>query len=268
MCASAHAPGSLLARTIFQPIEESSRLFFGQASTSSDAVAASSSRLATLLHGHLLLALPFLTVAPAYVGRAMALVLSGSRWTPAGRIAATDALRAYCYYVPILGLNGVLEAFVQAVGSEAELGTLSSVFVLCSGVYALALFVLARGIAPSPSALVYAGAISMSVRLLWNARFARRWLAERGWPLPGLKTLLPHWAGVGAWMAAGIVAQRTRHLGVVRHVGFGALAGVLALCMTCVRASLCSADARSAATERAALRQLGTTLRRRRAKTA
>ncbi|KAK0751225.1 Rft protein-domain-containing protein [Schizothecium vesticola] len=95
--------GSLAARLVFQPIEEASRAYFSRSSAPS----AHRSALASLLRA----------ASPPAAPLLLALV-AGPRW--AGTGGAGACLAAYMYYLPLLAVNGVAEAFVASVASEGE----------------------------------------------------------------------------------------------------------------------------------------------------
>ena len=190
--------GSLLARILFQPIEESSRSLFARliparpdessakdaathdakqgARSQADGTKQATGYLATVLHAYLLLGLLALSLGPPLSQPALALV-AGARWS---LTEAPLVLASYCYYVPLLALNGVLEAFVAAVATPAQLRTQSlwmvafSVLFACSGFIVLGKWDLgARG-------LVLANAVTMIGRIGWSFSFVQNEVKSRG----------------------------------------------------------------------------------------
>ncbi|EGS20219.1 uncharacterized protein CTHT_0047350 [Thermochaetoides thermophila DSM 1495] len=150
--------GGLLARLVFQPIEESSRSYFSRmlspltasvtlssqkesadqlkGRTSDDRHHKAASHLQSLLKFYLLLSLVITTLGPAAAPSILALI-TGPRWAGSG---AGDCLAAYMWYIPFLGVNGVVEAFVASVATEREvhqqsawMGVFSAVFAIVGG---------------------------------------------------------------------------------------------------------------------------------------
>ncbi|KAF8308913.1 Rft-1-domain-containing protein [Clavulina sp. PMI_390] len=158
--------GSLIARIVFQPIEETSRIFFSKLlsipsapapSSSSTASlttkknsdapetiagadeqrtrlgqAASTSQLILLLYTHL--SLVFIVFGPPFVPTLASFLL------PRRYVLNTSApavLQAYCLYLPVMALNGFLEALMASVAEPRDLarqsrfmGAASILFVL------------------------------------------------------------------------------------------------------------------------------------------
>ncbi|GAA5911369.1 glycolipid translocation protein [Sporobolomyces salmoneus] len=115
--------GSLVARIIFQPLEESSRLYFSSLSSTTNDTTSPQKCLSSLssIASHLSLVLTFYThfslllifLVPSYVSPLLTLLL-GSKWSS----TASSTLIAYVYSLPFLALNGVLEAGVQSFADE------------------------------------------------------------------------------------------------------------------------------------------------------
>ncbi|KAI0229175.1 Oligosaccharide translocation protein rft1, partial [Massospora cicadina] len=117
--------GSLVARILFQPIEESGRGLFSKLLT--DSCLDCLDFLTTIIKFHILLGFVFIFMVPHYTSTLFDLLL-GPAWS---KTNAPLILSVYCFYVPIMGINGITEAFVQAVAQPEELQALS---------YALSLF--------------------------------------------------------------------------------------------------------------------------------
>ncbi|CAG8624505.1 4890_t:CDS:2, partial [Scutellospora calospora] len=126
--------GSLVARILFQPLEETGRTLFSKLLSNVDrkddikiseapktALFTSLKVLTTLIKFHILLGLLFIGFATNYTG-ALIDLLVGSVWSQS---LAPLVLSAYCLYVPIMGVNGITEAFVAAVATEETLSILN-----------------------------------------------------------------------------------------------------------------------------------------------
>lgn len=212
--------GGLLARLVFQPIEESSRSYFSRLLAPSAAAKGTASpawaanlvqaqdALRSLLKCYLLLSLVITALGPAAAPPLLALV-AGPRWAGSG---AASCLAAYAWYVPLLAVNGVAEAFVASVASEAEVHAQSAWMAVFSLVFAAAGFVALRSWAWGAMGLVLANSVNMGCRIAWCTVFIRRYFAreaDTGFDLLGV---LPSSAAV----LAGAVASQ-----VVKAVGSG-----------------------------------------------
>lgn len=190
---------SLVARIVFQPVEESSRLYFAREIDVDSSHAASSSInsspfliIFSMVRVALYLLLLCLSFVPPLAGIVFPYLLPRSyRHT-----SAFQTLTAYLtLYLPILGMNGILEAFFAATSGVKGLGRQSGVMVASSGAFAGTLMLLssvrhrlATPVTVSPTSLrdsawlrtwtnpevslVYANAISMLVRIVFAFRHA------------------------------------------------------------------------------------------------
>ena len=122
-----YSTGSLIARIVFQPIEETLRVFFSRTlnNTSKDKDSEEKTRLVTqagntlrsLLSVQVSLSLIFITFGSAYLPIFLPLLLPQQYMaTSAPRILA-----AWIWYIPVLALNGGLEAFLSSVASPKDL---------------------------------------------------------------------------------------------------------------------------------------------------
>lgn len=237
--------GSLTARIIFQPIEESSRSLFGRllpSQTKSLSPAAKPTPqdsgnkplnhaityLVSLLHLYFLLSLIAVSLGPS-IAPLLLRFIAGPRWSAT---AAPYVLTAYCYYIPLLALNGILEAFVSAVATPAQLRKQSawmlafSIAFATSGVLVLKVWDFgARG-------LVLVNAVNMVLRIWWGWGFAKEFFRERGLGLKIADTL-PNTASSGGAVVASMALQvvgRKFHGGIddfLKWVGVAALYGLI-----------------------------------------
>ncbi|KAI0399561.1 Rft-1-domain-containing protein [Xylaria palmicola] len=184
--------GSLLARLVFQPIEESSRNYFSKLLSSApapapaggeDASATAEARvrraradLRTLLRFYLLLSVVVVGVGP-YAAPLLVQVVAGPRWSGSG---AGSVLARYCLYVPLLAVNGVAEAFVASVASESDVHRQSLWMGAFSLAFAAAGFVSLRLLGLGAAGLVYANAINMLCRIVWSGGFISRYFRRSG----------------------------------------------------------------------------------------
>ncbi|KAF9349012.1 Oligosaccharide translocation protein rft1 [Mortierella sp. AD094] len=190
--------GSLIARILFQPMEEISRTLFsrllsdvGPASSETSSSKKTSSGttttnthnvteaqranlllsrnlLLTIMKFHVLLGSIFIAFGTHYTATLIDLVVGG-KWSR--NTNAPAVLSLYCWYVPIMGLNGITEAVVQAVASEKELGVLSYWMVGFSAVFCSTGAFLMGVMDLGAIGIVLANCINLSIRIIWSMWF-------------------------------------------------------------------------------------------------
>ena len=197
--------GGLVARMVFQPIEESSRNYFGKLLYSSDGqrssktIASARDDLHKLLRIYTLMSVSAMTVGPTMAPLLLKFVV-GSRWASSG---AGDVLSKYCYYIPLLAYNGVLEAFVSVVATESQLNR-QSVWMLAFSIgFASTGYVFLRLLDLGAIGLVYANMANMVFRILWSYNFINSFFRRHNSQL-NLALILPTATTVGA--AIGTIA--------------------------------------------------------------
>ncbi|KAK1759924.1 Rft protein-domain-containing protein [Echria macrotheca] len=210
--------GGLAARLLFQPIEESSRSYFSRLTTTTTTTTTSSSSasspstpaktasksLLSLLRSYALLSLLITTLGPAAAPSLLSLI-AGPRWASSG---AGQCLSAYMYYIPLLAFNGIAEAFVASVATDAQVHRQSAWMGVFSLGFAGAGYVFLRVLDWGAVGLVVANGMNMACRIVWCAVFIRGYFARLGVRFEVLE-IMPRPLG----MAAGAVASQ-----VVRRV--------------------------------------------------
>ena len=219
--------GGLIARILFQPIEESSRSFFARLLNTHSPpeskpppnkfdkksqpptpapISQATTFLTTLLHAYLLLSTFILSLGPTLAPLALR-TIAGPRWS---QTAAPSVLSAYCYYIPLLAINGLLEAFVSATATTAQLRTQSAWWFACSAAFVGSGYVVLEVCEWGAQGLVTANCAGMMARIGWSWRFVRRYIRERGGSLE-LRKMRPGWvtlvSGVVSWVALGGVEE-------------------------------------------------------------
>ena len=174
--------GGLIARLLFQPLEESSRNVFGKllAKTSSndkvgrrdltEAVA----RLSGVLHLYGIIALLSCCFLPTILPL-MVHILVGPRWfTP----TVSEIISTYCYYIPFLAYNGILDSLVTSVATPAQLSR-QSVWMAAFTVIYLALAYLSSAVDHlAARALILSNIANMTMRISWSAAFITKYLKQ------------------------------------------------------------------------------------------
>ncbi|KAG6013018.1 hypothetical protein E4U41_005178 [Claviceps citrina] len=186
--------GGLVARLLFQPVEESSRGYFSNllsgGSSESSATAATAAPAKTpssevtearqsfcaLTRLYMILSAVVVALGPVASPSLVALV-AGRRWAADG---AGDVLAVYCLYIPFLALNGITESFVASVASEADVHRQSLWMGAFSVVFAASAFVLMRVLPLGAQGLVLANICNMVCRIVWSVAFVRAYFRRRG----------------------------------------------------------------------------------------
>jgi oligosaccharide translocation protein RFT1 len=174
--------GGLVARMLFQPIEESSRNVFGKW-LSPDASGSQTSKgcapqIGTFVTSSVLR--PSLHTRGGSWTNDRALLLrlvAGSRWSST---SAGDVLATYCYLIPLLALNGITEAFISSVASNAELQRQSIWMFAFSVGFASAGYTFLRVLGWGAVGLVCANVVNMLFRIVWSWAFITDFLRRNG----------------------------------------------------------------------------------------
>jgi oligosaccharide translocation protein RFT1 len=210
--------GGLIARMVFQPIEESSRNYFGKLLSTVDrkpskAMIESGSRnLHSLLRFYILLSVSAVSVGPTIAPLLLNLV-AGSEWTSTG---AGEVLAKYCYYIPLLAVNGVTEAFISSIATESELNRQSAWMFAFSVGFAAAGYVFLRLFDMRAEGLVWANAINMLLRILWSSNFISAYLKRNGSRFSMLSMMpQPATLAVGVITAAVLSQMQVKFTGAV-----------------------------------------------------
>ncbi|KAL7784088.1 Rft domain-containing protein [Trichoderma ceciliae] len=171
--------GSLLARLLFQPVEESSRSYFsrllsspspsnGQSSSQpSTSVKEARQNLRTILRLYILLSALIVSIGP-FAAPPLLSIVAGRHWAGSG---AGQVLGTYCFYIPFMGLNGITEAFVASVASEAQVHRQSFWMGIFSAIFAASAFLFMSVLPLGAEGLVYANSINMLCRIIWSGAF-------------------------------------------------------------------------------------------------
>ena len=210
-----------MARIIFQPIEETSRLYFSKSLSSSPPKAtrpkdedgddndtiresslASASKILSsllLLFTHLLLVL--VTFGPPYLSIATTLLLPPHFQST----SAPSILRSYVFYIPMMAFNGVLEAFFASTTTPSGLRNQSRWMIGFSVIFVLAAYLLNQ-LGFGDSGLVYANALNLILRAVYCWIYARRYFEERGVNF-GLGGAMPPRGVIGAFFWSYLVTR-------------------------------------------------------------
>ncbi|KAJ3064049.1 Oligosaccharide translocation protein rft1 [Podochytrium sp. JEL0797] len=175
-------PGSIIARLLFQPIEEMSRVFFSKTLTADTSAPSSKTTppnkqsilksltlLTLLLRLYILLSFYFLFFATNYTH--LLIDLLASRQFSTG--SAPHVFNAYCLYIPLLAINGVTEAFLQSIAPTAVLMQQSAWMGVCWVVFFVVGVVGIKGLGWGGVAVVAANSVNMAMRVWFSWSFVR-----------------------------------------------------------------------------------------------
>ncbi|KAF4121469.1 oligosaccharide translocation protein RFT1 [Geosmithia morbida] len=177
--------GGLIARLLFQPVEESSRSYFSRLlstqptnkpSKPCPAVLEAKKSLYTLVRLYILLSTAVVSLGP-FAARPLLAIVAGRRWVNSG---AGDVLAVYCFYIPFLALNGIAESFIASVATEAEVHRQSGWMGVFSVAFAASAYLFMRVLPLGANGLVIANSINMLCRILWCAVSISRFFKSRG----------------------------------------------------------------------------------------
>ncbi|XP_004464502.2 man(5)GlcNAc(2)-PP-dolichol translocation protein RFT1 isoform X5 [Dasypus novemcinctus] len=169
--------GSLVARLIFQPIEESFYIFFAKvlerekdaSRQKQEDVAVAAAVLESLLKLALLAGLTITVFGFAY--SQLALDIYGGAMLSAG--SGPVLLRSYCLYVLLLAINGVTECFTFAAMSKEEVDRYNFTMLALSSSFLLFSYLLTRWC--GSVGFILANCFNMSMRITQSLRFIHRY---------------------------------------------------------------------------------------------
>ncbi|CAG8903055.1 unnamed protein product [Penicillium egyptiacum] len=175
--------GGLIARIIFQPLEESSRnLFSGLLSPDEDGklknihVRTARDHLVDILRAYQLLSVLIFPLGPMMVPQLLH-ILGGRQWASA---KVGDLLSVYCYYIPFLAFNGITEAFVSSAASPQQIRKQTAWMGVFSACYALAAYMFLEVGNLGAYGLVLGNIVNMAVRTSWSYRFINSYFHRNG----------------------------------------------------------------------------------------
>lgn len=200
--------GGLLARLLFQPMEESSRTYFSRLLSSpaalmavpsgsdpsgkpSPVVVEAKNSLYTIVRLYAALSLLIVSVGPL-VARPLLAIVAGPEWE---KTNAGFVLGYYCLYIPFLALNGILEAFVASVATEAQVFQQSVFMGFFSVIFASAAIALVKVGEKGAQGLIIANIVNMACRIWFSAGFTYTFFEKRKVPID-FTEILPIETGV------------------------------------------------------------------------
>lgn len=215
--------GSLIARIIFQPLEETLLLHFSRSLGSP-----SSRQLITYV---LRVSLHLLLFLPAFLPPVLPLVIPILLPARYRHTTAPSTLETYlAYYIPLLSLNGILEAFHASSARPAQISRQARWMMGSSIAFALGLWGLTTcrpGGLTTEQYLVIASCLSMVVRIIYASRHLSRYFDSKSKATPiWISEVLPSPIIIAVAIAGAAILRSLRGLQVL---GATAVVGLVTL---------------------------------------
>ena len=228
--------GSLIARMLFQPLEESSRNLFAKllsqtggkddnSKANPNSLRSAVAILQNILRLYSLLSIFFFSVGPPLAPLLLSLV-AGSRWSNS---AAGSVLSSFCYYIPLLAVNGITEAFVQSVASSKQLQQQSLWMFGFSVGFGLAGYVFLKELGWGAQGLVWANAVNMVLRIVWSWWFMGGYFRRNGVQPMSITMIIPDWRLVGTAAVVGGILRWMHGLDILSLAVIGKVGALGAL---------------------------------------
>lgn len=221
--------GGLIARMLFQPVEESSRNMFAKlcADTGTSAeseemknddqtqnLAQASKVMRTILHLYAIISLFAVTLGPTLAPMLLHIV-AGKKWSAT---TAADVLSTYCYYIPFLAINGVTEAFVAAVATNKELYAQSVAMGVFFTIFAGSAWFFIGQLELGGRGVVLANTVNMGLRIVWNTWFIKNFFGQRGSKF-SLSETLPSMTSLAPFVVVPTLMQMRPGIGFLGRFG-------------------------------------------------
>ncbi|KAI8460866.1 Rft protein-domain-containing protein [Phakopsora pachyrhizi] len=232
--------GSLVARIVFHPIEETSRLFFSKNLSNPSLILSSkepelaknkdimiksqekeesSERsvqlLLNLIKFYNYLGLILISFGPPYI-QLLLTILIGTRsdYLREGNLSTVViVLKTYCFLLPLLGINGVLEGFCQSVSNQAQLDRMSKMMIFWCVAFIAAVRVfssdysrISLGVS-SEVAIVLATVVNMICRIIFGWNFLVQFFKTIGSKGIGFQKCLPSYIGSMSFLIFGYLTR-------------------------------------------------------------
>ncbi|TIB64377.1 hypothetical protein E3P78_01164 [Wallemia ichthyophaga] len=204
--------GSILARIVFLPIEETSRVYF----SNNKAPQSLATVLGVVLHAYSLLLFILPAFLPNYVQSILQILLP--RYANSN---ASSILPHYSLYIPLMAFNGILESFLHSTASSAQIDKHSKFLTLISFLLMPSIYLALSYTPPSTHSLiiVYSNIANLGLRAAYAYRYASRTMR--------MSNISPSKSVALACVAAGVITRFTLfNCSLVSHMVTG---GVCAL---------------------------------------
>ncbi|KAJ3272739.1 Oligosaccharide translocation protein rft1 [Terramyces sp. JEL0728] len=198
--------GSLVCRMLFLPLEDISRAYFSKSTKQKE----TQDFLETLFQFHIIFGSYFVFFATNYTGLLLQILYSKSD--------ASNLLSLYCLYVPVMGINGITESYLQAVGDTKVLAKQSLYFIYFWIVFIITSYLTMNVLQLGSYGLIIANLVNMLLRIQFSMNFIKQTLTVS---FPNLSLLVVF---VGAWLATYSTRER-----LVYHLANGTVCFLITL---------------------------------------
>lgn len=173
--------GSIIARLLFQPIEESLRLLFTRMlSTKSESNIKKSYEVMHHL-GIFYIYLSILIGIAGYTNSAVLLkILLGGKASKWSQTGIFDLFPQYVLYIPFLAFNGILEAFFNSVANGRDIKRFSLFMSFLTLVVLLSLYIFIAYFGLGLSGLVLANTVNMLLRIIYCTIYITSFYSTNG----------------------------------------------------------------------------------------
>jgi oligosaccharide translocation protein RFT1 len=208
--------GSLAARLVLQPCEEAAFTLFGKLKQNVEV----EHLFSVLTRASVLFGLVFSCFGTQYT-HLLVLLLYGRGW--ADNTETAYILSWYCVFISVCSINGITEAFLQAIANDRETESFNGWLLVCSVIFVFlsALLLPVMG----TSGMVAANSCVMIIRIMRNLVFARSHITNNTSLrrfAPSVKTLTLFGISLGiTWLSriylyryAGSVPRAAMHVGI------------------------------------------------------
>ena len=215
--------GSLIARILFQPLEEIFRNYFSKEltfSVSEQVLETTRVLLTLLLNLHVLLGSYFVFFGPFFTKLLLETLYRGDKATD----EAASVLSIYCFYIPFMGINGITEAFLQGVGDSKIIRkqSFALVFVLIVFVSMFLSTYSLFGI----SSLILANIVNLTLRITFAYLYFSNSFYKDKFKLAHVTPRPLVWI---ALCASVIILWTTASVSKPQHLGIGIICGLTTL---------------------------------------
>lgn len=194
-----------MARLILQPIEEMSRNYFGKLLSAADnnstkVIIKVRKSLFQLFYSYLIFSIFVVSLGPTAAPFVLKIIV-GPRWSETG---AGKVLAFYCYYIPLLAINGLAEAFVSSAATESEIHHQTAWMFVFSIAFSGAAFLFLKVYQIGALGIVVANSINMIFRITWAIFFIKSYLWR--WQVNmKLESLIPRPITIAAGIAVSAI---------------------------------------------------------------
>lgn len=229
--------GSLAARFIFRPIEDSSYFYFTQTlardvplhEQKKEKVAEASGVLSHICKGVLSVGLVGFVFGQSYSGTL--LLLYGGQDFVAGGLPEL-LLRWHCLSIVLLAVNGISEGYMFATNTSKQIDKYNYLMAVFSVTFLVLSYQLTSWF--GPVGFILANCTNMALRITYSLRYIRQQYLSTGGSLNPLRGLTPDLLFVLALIMAAIVCLLSKSYvlprSTVLHIGIGGVCLLIVLC--------------------------------------